>query len=82
MVMPVIDVVMLRNFSSRVIGGLGLFFDGQHCQTERINDVLRYILQIDRDLDKKESEQLSEKLRLSALVEHIGFEPMASTLPV
>ncbi len=44
-------------------------FDGKKCRTTRINDVLRYILLIDRDLQNKKSGQLSKKIELSTLVE-------------
>ncbi len=44
-------------------------FDGKKCRTTRINDVLRFILQIDKGLDKNKSGQLSNKIELSTLVE-------------
>lgn len=44
-------------------------FDGKKCRTTRINDVLRFILQIDKGLDKNKSGQLSKKIELSTLVE-------------
>ena len=44
-------------------------FDGKKCRTTRINDVLRFILQIDSDLENKKSGQLSNKIELSTLVE-------------
>lgn len=44
-------------------------FDGKKCRTTRINDVLRFILQIDKDLGKNKSGQLSNKIELSTLVE-------------
>ena len=44
-------------------------FDGKKCRTTRINDVLRVILQIDRDLKNEKSGQLSKKIELSTLVE-------------
>ena len=46
-----------------------LEFDGEKCRTPRINDVLRFILQIDRDLPKNKKGQISNKLSLSLLVE-------------
>ena len=36
-------------------------FDGKKCRTTRINDVLRYILQIDKELDKNKKGQISKK---------------------
>ena len=50
-------------------------FDGNKCRTNRINDVLRYILQIDKGLEKEKSGQLSKKIELSTLVESPGIEP-------
>ena len=50
-------------------------FDGKKCRTTRINDVLRYILQIDKELDKNKKGQISKNLSLSPLVESEGFEP-------
>ena len=44
-------------------------FDGKKCRTTRINDVLRYILQIDKELGQKNKGQISKKLSLSRLVE-------------
>ena len=44
-------------------------FDGKKCRTTRINDVLRYMLLIDNDLQNKKSGQLSKKIELSTLVE-------------
>jgi len=46
-----------------------LEFDGEKCRTPRINDVLRFILQIDKDLPKNKTGQISNKLSLSRLVE-------------
>lgn len=50
-------------------------FDGKQCRTERVNDVLRYILQIDKELTYKKRGQLSRNLKLSSLVELVGIEP-------
>jgi len=46
-----------------------LEFDGEKCRTPRINDVLRFIFQIDNDLPKNKKGQISNKLSLSLLVE-------------
>ena len=46
-----------------------LFFEGEECRTARINNVLRFILQIDSELDHKKREQFSTKLKLSSRVE-------------
>ena len=45
-----------------------LSFDGEICRTERINDVLRFILQIDKDLPENKRGDFSNKLELSRLV--------------
>lgn len=44
-------------------------FDGEKCRTGRVNDVLRYILQIDKQLPNKKKGQISDKLYLSRQVE-------------
>jgi len=44
-------------------------FDGNQCRTTRINDVLRYILLIDKELAKNKKGQISKYLSLSRLVE-------------
>jgi site-specific DNA recombinase len=44
-------------------------FDGKKCRTTRINDVLRYILQVDRDLPQNKMGQISKNISLSRLVE-------------
>ena len=44
-------------------------FDGKKCRTTRINDVLRYILQIDKELGENKMGQISKNLSLSHLVE-------------
>ena len=49
-----------------------LQFDGKKCRTPRINDTLRYILQIDRDLQGNKKGQFSKKLHLSHKVEPKG----------
>jgi len=51
-----------------------LQFDGKKCRTPRINDVLRYILQIDKDLPKNKTGQISSNLSLSRLVEPRGVK--------
>ena len=51
-----------------------LQFDGKKCRTPRINDVLRYILQIDKDLPKNKTGQISSNLSLSRLVESPRIE--------
>ena len=43
-------------------------FDGEKCRTPRINDFLRFILQIDKDLDETKKGQISNNLSLSLLV--------------
>ena len=52
-----------------------LSFDGEICRTERINDVLRFILQIDKDLPENKRGDFSNKLELSRLVAPAGVEP-------
>ena len=52
-----------------------LSFDGEICRTERINDVLRFILQIDKDLPENKRGDFSNKLELSRLVAPAGIEP-------
>ena len=52
-----------------------LFFEKNKCRTERINEVLRLILQTDSLLANKKREQISNKLNLSPLVEPEGVEP-------
>ena len=62
----------------RMIGSIfpeNIEFDGKKCRTTRINDVLRYILQIDKELGQKNKGQISKNLSLSPLVESEGFEP-------
>jgi len=49
-------------------------FDGEICRTERINDVLRCILQIDKGLTNKKRGQFSKYLSLSSLVETPALE--------
>ena len=46
-----------------------LYFEGEECRTARINDVLRFILQVDNKLGHKKRGQFSTKLKLSSLVE-------------
>ena len=62
----------------RLIGSIfpeNIEFDGKKCRTTRINDVLRYILHIDKELDKNKKGQISKKLSLSHLVVPPGIEP-------
>ena len=49
-------------------------FDGIKCRTTRINDVLRFMLQIDNGLQNKKSGQFSKKIELSTLVESPRIE--------
>lgn len=51
-----------------------LFFEGKECRTARINDVLRFILQIDNKLGGKKRGQFSTKLKLSSRVESPRIE--------
>lgn len=51
-----------------------LFFEGNKCRTTRINDVLRFILQIDNMLGDKKRGQFSTKLKLSSRVESERIE--------
>jgi site-specific DNA recombinase len=51
-----------------------LFFDGEKCRTQRINEVLRLMLLIDKGLKNKKSGQYSKKLELSTLVESERIE--------
>ena len=51
-----------------------LQFDGKKCRTPRINDVLRHILQIDKDLPKNKTGQISSNQSLSRLVESPRIE--------
>ena len=63
----------------RLIGSIfpeNIEFDGKKCRTTRINDVLRYIMQIDRELGQKNKGQISKFLRLSRLVVPTGLEPV------
>ena len=50
-------------------------FDGKKCRTIRINDFLRYILQIDKELPESKKGQISKNMSLSRLVESEGIEP-------
>ena len=64
------DFVFTKNSKTE-----SLQFDGKKCRTPRINDVLRYILQIDKDLPKNKTGQISSNLSLSRLVVPPGIEP-------
>jgi len=44
----------------------------KNCRTPRINDVLRYILQINNELTQKIGEDFSTNLEMSSLVENRG----------
>jgi len=44
-------------------------FDGNKCRTTRINDVLRYILQIYKELGENKKGQISKNMSLSRVVE-------------
>jgi site-specific DNA recombinase len=44
-------------------------FKGKKYRTTRINDVLRYILQIDKELDENKKGQISKNMSLSRVVE-------------
>jgi site-specific DNA recombinase len=49
-------------------------FDGKKCRTTRINDVLRYILQIDKELGENKKGQISKNMILSRVVEPRGVK--------
>ena len=49
-------------------------FDGKKCRTIRINDFLRYILQIDKELPENKKGQISKNMSLSRLVEEKGVK--------
>ena len=49
-------------------------FDGKKCRTIRINDFLRYILQIDKELDENKKRQISKNMSLSRVVEPRGVK--------
>ena len=49
-------------------------FDGKKCRTTRINDVLRYILQIDKELGENKKGQISKNMSLSRVVESPRIE--------
>ena len=49
-------------------------FDGKKCRTIRINDFLRYILQIDKELPERKIGQISKNMSLSRLVENRGVK--------
>ena len=65
-------------FKRRFIGSIfpeKIEFDGKKCGTIRINDFLRYILQIDKELPENKKGQISKNMSLSRLVESEGIEP-------
>ena len=47
------------------------------CRTTRINDVLRYILHIDKGLDENKKGQISKNMSLSRVVESEGNEHLS-----
>lgn len=47
-------------------------FDGKKCRTTRINDVMRYILQIDKELNENKKGQISKNMSLSRVVKNRG----------
>ena len=51
-----------------------LQFDGKKCRTPRINDVLRYILQIDKELGENKKGQISKNMILSRVVDPKGVK--------
>lgn len=46
-----------------------IYFSGNKCRTQRVNEVLRSILLINSDLENKKSGQIYQNLELSTLVE-------------
>jgi hypothetical protein len=50
------------------------FFRTKVIRATRINDVLRYILQIDKELDENKKGQISKNMSLSRLVEPKGVK--------
>ena len=48
-------------------------FDGKKCRTTRINDVLRCMLQIDKELDENKKGEISRNRSLSRVVETPGM---------
>ena len=50
------------------------FFRTKVIRATRINDVLRYILQIDKELDENKKGQISKNMSLSRLVESPRIE--------
>ncbi len=58
-----------------------LFFDGNKCRTQRINEVIRRILMNPSVFSKKKAGQLSDYLVLSGCVETMGVEPTTSCMP-
>jgi len=49
-------------------------FDGKKCQTTRINDVLRYILEINKELPENRKGQISKIMSLSRMVVSVRIE--------
>ena len=49
-------------------------FKGKKYRTTRINDVLRYILQIDKELGENKKGQISKNMSLSRVVESPRIE--------
>ena len=53
----------------------------KNCRTPRINDVLRYIMQINNELTQKIGENFSTNLEISSLVEPGGVLGMTKKNP-
>ena len=62
---------MLNIFFHSIDGILILY---SKCRTIRINDFLRYILQIDKELPENKKGQISKNMSLSRLVEARGVK--------
>jgi hypothetical protein len=54
-----------------------IFFDGQNCRTQRINEFLALGLLIDRDLHKTKTGQPIKNIVLSRWVISTGIEPIS-----
>jgi site-specific DNA recombinase len=50
----------------------------ENCRTTKVNDFLRFIVQVDKELKENEKGQLSPYLKLSRQVETTGVEPVTS----
>lgn len=51
-----------------------LYFDGEKCRTQRVNEVLLNMLLINSSLQKNKTEQKAKKTHLSGLVESERIE--------